>query len=126
MAASGDERSGGFQQDRLLGSTLEGEGGIRVIVRALSSDPKLWTAYKKSLELNERLTNPIAGDGARSLHDLSQGNFDGLPQRRLDDDDLHARAAPGWRRREKPAGLFVKIAAERPCTTVGGPYLCPG
>jgi hypothetical protein len=67
-----------FQQDRLLGSTLEGEGGIRVIVRALSSDPELWTAYKKSLDLNERLTNPIAGDGARSLLDLSQGNFDGL------------------------------------------------
>ena len=27
MAASGDERSGGFQQDSLLGSTLEGEDG---------------------------------------------------------------------------------------------------
>ena len=64
----------------MLGSTLEGEGGIRVIVRALSSDPKLWTAYKKSLDLNERLTNPIAGDGARSLLDLSQGNFDRLRQ----------------------------------------------
>ena len=35
-----------------------------MIVRALRSDPKLWTAYKKSLDLNERLTNPIAGDGA--------------------------------------------------------------
>ena len=51
-----------------------------MIVRALSSDPELWTAYKKSLDLNERLTNPIAGDGARSLLDLSPGDFDRLRQ----------------------------------------------
>jgi hypothetical protein len=67
-----------FQQDRLLGSPLQGQDGILAIFRALSSDLRLWTAYKKSLELNERLTNPTGGDGMRSLLGLAQSNLDRL------------------------------------------------
>ena len=73
-----EELRGIFQQDRLLGSPMEGQNGILAVFRSLSSDPRLLAAYKKSLDLNERLTNPIARDGTQSLLALSQGNPDRL------------------------------------------------
>lgn len=77
------ELSSIFQQDRMLQSDLKSGPGIETIVRALSADEAMLTSYRASLELAERLTNPLAKDDLRSLLDAAKASSLKAPNGRV-------------------------------------------
>jgi hypothetical protein len=56
-----------FQQDRALGTKLDGGAGIESLVRALHGDATARATYEGYLDLVSKLTNPLAGADLRPL-----------------------------------------------------------
>jgi hypothetical protein len=69
-----------FQRDRMLQTPLE-PPAARPLATALARDGDLFKAYAASLSLNEKLTNPLAGEDLRpaalALKDGHSPSFDG-------------------------------------------------